>query len=67
MAAARSKKGKEVMQIISVNGKCTAKEICDSLGMEPREVSGILKGLRLRGLVRIAETRSHSGNIWALN
>ncbi len=55
------------MTVIETNGRCTAKEICDSLGMEPREVSGILKGLRLRGLVRIAETRSHSGNVWALN
>ncbi|MBQ7701088.1 MAG: MarR family transcriptional regulator [Candidatus Methanomethylophilaceae archaeon] len=67
MAAARSRKGRQVMTVIETNGRCTAKEICDSLGMEPREVSGILKGLRLRGLVRIAETRSHSGNVWALN
>ena len=67
MAAARSKKGKQVMEVIENNGKCTAKDICESLGLNAREVSGILKGLRLRGLVRIVETRSHSGNVWSLN
>ena len=67
MAAARSRKGKQVMEVIETNGRCTAKDICDSLGMDPREVSGILKGLRLRGLVRIVESRSHSGNVWTLN
>ena len=67
MAATKSRKGKMVMEVITTNGKCTAKDICDSLGMEPREVSGILKGLRIRGLIRIAESRSHSGNVWTLN
>ncbi len=67
MSAARSEKAKKVLSVIESNGNCTAKDICDSLGLNPREVSGILKGLRLRGLVRIVETRSHSGNIWSKN
>ena len=67
MAAARSERMKQVLSVIDDNGKCTARDICDSLGMNAREVSGILKGLRLRGLVRIVETRSHSGNVWSKN
>ncbi len=67
MSAARSEKAKKVLSVIDDHGKCTAKEICDSLGLNPREVSGILKALRLRGLVRIAETHSHSGNVWSKN
>lgn len=67
MATARSEKAKKVLSVIDINGRCTAKDICNSLGLNPREVSGILKALRLRGLVRIAETHSHSGNIWSKN
>ena len=66
MAVTKSKKMKDVLNVITEADRCTAKEISDSLGMDSREVSGILKGLRLRGMVRIVESRSHSGNVWAL-
>ena len=66
MAAARSLRMKQVLDVIDQSENCTAKDICDALGMDSREVSGILKGLRLRGLVRIVESRSHSGNVWGL-
>lgn len=66
MAVAKSKKMKDVLNVISENNNCTAKEICETLGMDSREVSGVLKGLRLRGMIRIVESHSHSGNVWAL-
>ena len=67
MAAARSRNGRMVMQMIETNGRCTTRQICDELGLTPREVGGLLKTLRLRGLVRIAENNSHTGHVWALN
>ena len=61
---AKAEKMFEVLSIIRNSGSCTAKQICDRMGLSAREVSGLLKGLRLRGLIRIKETRSHSGNVW---
>ena len=67
MTAVRSRNGRMVMQMIQVNGRCTTKQICDELSLSPREVGGLLKTLRMRGLVRIAENNSHNGHTWALN
>lgn len=66
MATARSPKMKQVLDVLDKSECCTTRDICDATGMDSREVSGILKGLRIRGLVRIVESRSHSGNVWGL-
>ena len=65
--ATKSAKMKEVLEYISSHGNCTARSICDDLGMDSREVSGILKKLRGRGLIRIVESSSSPGNVWGLN
>ena len=65
--ATKSAKMRDVLDYIESEGNCTAKSICDALGMESREVSGILKKLRGRGLIRIVESSSSPGNIWGLN
>lgn len=66
MAVVRSCKMKQVLDVIDRSKTCTAKDICDELGMDTKEVGGMLKQLRLRGLVRIVESKSHSGNVWGL-
>ena len=65
--AVRSRNGRMIMQMIEENGRCTTKQICNTLELDPKEVGGVLKTLRMRGLVRIAKTDSHSGHTWALN
>ncbi|MBQ7700906.1 MAG: winged helix-turn-helix domain-containing protein [Candidatus Methanomethylophilaceae archaeon] len=67
MPATRSRNGRMIMEMIQANGRCTTKQICDQLGLTPREAGGVLKTLRLRGLVRIAEKDSHNGHVWGLN
>ena len=65
--ATKSAKMRDVLNYIAAQGRCTARSICDALGMDSREVSGILKKLRGRGLIRIVESSSSPGNIWGLN
>ena len=65
--ATKSAKMLSVLDVITNEKRCTAKTICDTLGMESREVSGILKKLRGRGLIRIVESSSSPGNVWGLN
>ena len=67
MDVARSRNGKMVMEMIEANGRCTTKQICDQLGMTSKEAGGLLKTLRLRGMVRIARRDSHNGHVGALN
>ena len=65
--ATKSAKMNDVLEVITTNKQCTAKTICDTLGLDSREVSGILKKLRGRGLIRIVESSSSPGNVWGLN
>ncbi len=65
--ATKSAKMNDVLNVITDEKKCTARRICDVLGMDSREVSGILKKLRGRGLIRIVESSSSPGNVWGLN
>lgn len=54
-----------ILEELRKKGPMTVAELADELGMAPRELTGPIKSLHIRGRVYIVGKRSKYGNKWA--